>query len=191
MTTASKQRKGKPSEIQLSGHPSLRRHHLLHNLSEESIKLYLYFRAQRETPFAFYGKTLLFKKKKYKTIHFNTKCVLECTIFCTQCTICVLESTTDRCGPKLKKSYKLLIRITIQSCMPHSKKWVKLCFHQNTWNQTSLIINTLLRGTTRVNIRTWFLRWKAYMIFEFVSGHLQLDNTTNEKNMNQLYAYVK
>lgn len=29
------------------------------------------------------------------------------------------------------------------------------------------------------------------MIFEFVSGHLQLDNTTNEKNMNQLYAYVK
>lgn len=121
MTTASKQRKGKRSEIQLSGHPSLRRHHLLHNLSEESIKLYLYFRAQRGTPFAFYGKTLLFKKKKknkYKTIHFNTKCVLE---------------STDRGGPKLKKSYKLLIRITIQSCMPHSKKWVKLCFHQNMY----------------------------------------------------------
>lgn len=29
------------------------------------------------------------------------------------------------------------------------------------------------------------------MIFEFVSGHLQLGNTANEKNMNQLYAYVK
>ena len=29
------------------------------------------------------------------------------------------------------------------------------------------------------------------MIFEFVSGHLQLGNTTSEKNMNQLYAYVK
>ena len=29
------------------------------------------------------------------------------------------------------------------------------------------------------------------MIFEFVSGHLQLGNTANENNMNQLYAYVK
>lgn len=59
MTTASKQHKEKTSEIQLSGHPSLRRHHLLQNLSEENTKLYLYFRAQRETPFAFYGKTLV------------------------------------------------------------------------------------------------------------------------------------
>ena len=25
------------------------------------------------------------------------------------------------------------------------------------------------------------------MIFEFVSGHLQLGNTANEKNMNQLF----
>ena len=116
MTTAGKQHKVKASEIQLSGHPFFRRHHLLQNLSAENIKLYLYFRAQRETPFAFYGKSTLlyFKQNKYKIIHFNAKCVLECTILCTQCIKCVLESTVDKFGPKLKKSYKP--QNTIQSC---------------------------------------------------------------------------
>lgn len=103
-----------------------------------------------------------FYKKKIHKQYTSMQCTGMHNFLYTMYNMCTGIHTTDRCGPKLKKSYKLLIRITIQVSLTHSKNGSNYAFTKIRETKPVNYQNYSAWDSLRVNIRMWFLRWKAY-----------------------------